>query len=384
MGIRHVVFATAVLAIEFCLGISPSEAKEDAPTKPALAPLTSAHTFAQIRNGGETATLLIVDLSDSAVRAVDLSSIHKHYSPEAFDVIARFSTSELDGYASRSQDIRSFPLDKLIGVGPRGLAHIAVGTNYPEHGKEAGMRDGAFLFPKLAPARGPRTEVATSPGVLLDYEVEVCARFDREVRSLADFDTARIGFFLCGDFSDRATLFRNIDLRNPYSGDGFPDAKSGADRFPVGPFLVVPRDWKQFVPSLSITTYVNGDLRQHADAGDMIKDLRTIVSDTLAEAGTRTWAYQNDRIPMIGRAAISTGTAVLTGTGDGVVFREPDPKLLKEIQIAKSRGEQLKVIDRYIAEEDAKQIYLQPGDRVRHESNYLGWIDSRVVNARTR
>jgi 2-keto-4-pentenoate hydratase/2-oxohepta-3-ene-1,7-dioic acid hydratase in catechol pathway len=379
MGFKQTAFTAVLLSMGICLGNSSSEAKERAPAKPALAPLHSAHTFAQIHQGKNVATLLIIELTADSVRAIDLSAMNKHYSRDAFDVVSSFTSAELDGYASRTQSVRSFPISELIGVGPRGLAHIAVGTNYPEHGKETGMDEGAFLFPKLSPADGPRTEVVTSPGVLLDYEVEVCARFDREVRSLADFDAARKGFFLCGDFSDRATLFRNINLRNPYSGDGFADAKSGADRFPVGPFLVVPRDWKRFLPSVTISTYVDDNLRQNANAGDMIKDLRTVVEETLAEAGTRTWSYQASRILMIQRAAIPTDIAILTGTAEGVVFREPSPKLVKEIQAAKNRVDQLAIINRYISEEDAKRIYLQPGDRVRHESNYLGWIDAQVV-----
>lgn len=384
MGFIQIAGTSAVLFLAIGLGSASSKAEARGPDRPTLAPLQAAHTFAQAHQGKQTATLLIVELSTDAVRAVDLSAINGHYSRDAFDVIGNFTSAELDGYASGTRHARSIPIDQLIGVGPRGLAHIAAGTNYPEHGKETGMDEGAFLFPKLSPAQGPRTEVATSPGTLLDYEVEVCARFDREIRSLADFDAARKGLFLCGDFSDRATLFRNINLANPYSGDGFADAKSGADRFPVGPFLVVPRDWKQFLSSVTITTYVQGNLRQNANAGDMIKDLRSIAEQTLAEAGTRTWSYQSRRIPMVRRTAIATDSAILTGTAEGVVFREPSPELIEEITAAKTRDRQLKIIDRYISEQAANRIYLQPGDRVRHESNYLGWIDTTVIAEHAR
>jgi 2-keto-4-pentenoate hydratase/2-oxohepta-3-ene-1,7-dioic acid hydratase in catechol pathway len=381
MGFKRSVYAAALMSLGMGLGTSLSRAEQNVPAQPALAPIQTAHTFAQLHRGEKIATLLVVGLSTDSIRAIDLSAINEHYSPDAFDVVSSYSAVELDGFASRTERIESYPVDQLIGVGPRGVAHIAAGTNYPEHGKETGMDEGAFLFPKLSPAGSPRAQVATAPGVLLDYEVEVCARFDREVRSLADFDAARKGLFLCGDFSDRATLFRNINLGNPYSGDGFADAKSGSDRFPTGPFLVVPRDWKQFLQSLTIRTYVDDSLRQNANAGDMIKDLRGIVEEALAEAGTRTWSYRNGRIVMLKRTAIGTDSAILTGTAEGVVFQEPSPELVKEITAAKDRAQQLAIIDRYIAEEGAKRIYLQPGGRVRHESNYLGWIDAKVVAA---
>ena len=130
-----------------------------------------------------------------------------------------------------------------------------------------------------------------------------------------------------------------------------------------------------------IETYVNGERRQRAKAGDMIKDLRTIVTETLDSAATRTWAYQGARVPMVSRPAIGTDSAVLTGTGDGVVFKEPGPAVITELMGAKDRAGQLAVIERYLAGEVDKRMYLQPGNQVRYTSNYLGSIDSQVVAA---
>ncbi|MCR6684907.1 fumarylacetoacetate hydrolase family protein [Pseudoxanthomonas sp.] len=350
---------------------------------PELAPPALAHTFAQVRDpGGRIATLLVVGLDPEQVRAIDLSAASGLYAADAFDVVAMFDAGQLDALARTGAPVRHQRHGELLGVGPRGLAHVAAGTNYPEHGKEVGMDQGTFLFPKLSPAGGPRATVTAAPGVLLDYEVEVCARFDREIRSLADFDASRIGLFLCGDYSDRAALFRNIDLRDPYSGDGFADAKSGADRFPAGPFLVVPRDWRAFLAATTLQTRVDGRLRQDVRAADMIRNLRDIVGEALAGAAEgRTWSYRHERIRALRRDAIPTSTAVLTGTGDGVVFREPRPELVAELLQAADRPAQRTIIDRYIGEEDARRIYLQPGNRVRYQSNYLGWIDTEVVAA---
>lgn len=343
-----------------------------------LAPVDQAHTFAQVRQGEQVSTLLVLALDADKVSAIDLSAASGLYSADAFDVIKRFDAAALDRLARQAKPATSYARGLLLGVGPRGLAHIAAGTNYPAHGAEVGMNE-AFLFPKLSAASGPRTSVVAAPGALLDYEVEVCARFDRELRSVADFDAARKGFFLCGDFSDRATLVREINLKNPASGDGFADAKSGPDRFPVGALLVVPRDWKAFLDGVTIETFVDGQQRQRAKAGDMIKDLRAIVSETLQDAGSRSWSYAGGRIPMVERAAIGTESAVLTGTGDGVVFKEPEPAVIGSVMRAKDRSEQLALIDRYLAAEDAKRIYLQPGNKVRHASNVLGWIESTVL-----
>ena len=96
---------------------------------------------------------------------------------------------------------------------------------------------------------------------------------------------------------------------------------------------------------------------------------------------TRTWSYQGARIPMVGRAAIGTDSAVLTGTGDGVVFKKPDGATMKALMTAKNRADQLAVIDGYIAGEVAKRIYLQPGNTVLYTSNRLGSILTTVVPA---
>ncbi len=363
------------------IGLAGSASASDgpaAPLKPSIAPLQTAHTFAQVQEGGRTSTLLVVAMGKDAVHAIDLSAMRQHYSADAFNVIEQFSAATLDQLARRTQEVRSYPIDRLLNVGPRGVRHIAAGTNYTAHGEETGL-DEAFLFPKLSPATGPRAKVSAAPGTLLDYEVELCARFDREIRSMADFDAARKGFFLCGDFSDRATLVRNLNLQDILSGDGFPDAKSGPDRFPAGALLVVPHDWERFVDSVTISTWVDGKRRQYAQASDMIKDLRTIVQETLAEAGTRTWSFRDGRIPMIERGAIGTDSAILTGTGEGVIFQEPDETVMKSVMGAPDRAAQLVQIERYLAAEQAKRIYLQPGQQVRYESNYLGRIVSDVV-----
>lgn len=361
---------------------SPAHAASDAMLPLALAPLAKAHTFAQVPQGDRTSTLFVLKIDGTGVTAIDLSARTGLHSADAFDVIKHFDTAALDELACQPGSTRQYPLADLAGVGPRGIDQIAAGTNYPAHGEEVGVDD-AFLFPKKSPAIGPRSALTVAPGMLMDYEVEICARFDRELRAVADFDAARKGFFLCGDYSDRATLIRKVNLKNILSGDGFADAKSGHDRFPVGPFLVVPRDWRAFLQDVRIETYVDGQRRQHASAGDMIKDLRAIVEETLAEAGTRTWSYQDRRIPLVARAAIGTDSAVLTGTGDGVVFKTPDAATMKAVMTAKDRAAQLDVIDAYLAGEIDRRIYLQPGNTVIYTGSHLGAIHTTVIPAAT-
>jgi 2-keto-4-pentenoate hydratase/2-oxohepta-3-ene-1,7-dioic acid hydratase in catechol pathway len=125
-------------------------------------------------------------------------------------VMSKVGTTGLEA-ALRSADRRELAIKDLLPAAGGGVRHLATGTNFREHAKEAGI-DTVFNFPKFGPATPARSTVKLRPGALLDYEVEICARFDRDIRSLADFDAARKGFFLCGDFTDRARLLRLIDL----------------------------------------------------------------------------------------------------------------------------------------------------------------------------
>ncbi|MET0290164.1 MAG: fumarylacetoacetate hydrolase family protein [Pseudoxanthomonas sp.] len=343
-----------------------------------LAPPSEARTFAQVRSFGKLTTLLVVGIEGDAVRGIDLSSPRQHYAADLFDVISDFTDDELEAASEERGRVRQYRLGELLHVGPRGQRHPAAGTNYAEHARETGL-EGVFLFPKLSAASPPRTEVATGPGVLLDYEVELCARFDREIRRLEDFDQARKGLFLCGDFTDRATLFKKIRLDDVTSGDGFADAKQGADRFPAGQFLVIPKDWKRFMDRIELRTLVNHATRQSTTAGRMLKDLRTLVGESLDVSNARTWSYREHRIPLLRNGVIGTESAVLTGTSEGVVFQEPAGTVMQALMQAKSRQAQLDVIDAYATAEERRKVYLQPGDTVRYESNYLGRIEATVV-----
>lgn len=67
-----------------------------------------------------------------------------------------------------------------------------IGTNFPEHAEEASSGS-VFQFPKFGARSPARTTVKREDGILLDYEVELCGRFDRDITALDDFDAATKG-----------------------------------------------------------------------------------------------------------------------------------------------------------------------------------------------
>ncbi len=352
-----------------------------------LASPQDALTVAQIRRGEAITTLLVVRVDGTHAQVIDLSALSGLDDSNPFSVVGHFEREILEKMASSPSKLIKFPISELLPIGPVGTRQIAAGANYPEHGAEAEI-DEVFLFPKISKITPPVSRIATGPGVLLDYEVEICARFDRSIRSMADFEAATVGLFLCGDFSDRAELARNVDLKNVASGDGFADGKSGDDRFPVGALLVLPKDWKTFLRTTSISTHVNDERRQFATGGEMIKDLRSLVAAALKYGATRTWNYAGGRIPLFDAGVgISTDVALLTGTGEGVVFRPPSAQFMARLM--PEEGEPSKetvgaVIGDWVREAEASRQYLQPGDVVRYSSNRLGTILVNVELASAR
>ena len=346
-----------------------------------IVPIEQALTLAQVRQGGQLQTILVIEDKGSKIRGFNLSAAFNLFPTDPMDLVAEIGADRIRDKFERN-DTRSteFNRNELIIPPVMGSSQVAAGVNYADHGVEAGL-DEVFLFPKFSKPSYFESTIPVSDKMLLDYEVELCCRFQQDISDMGDFQNSIKGFFLCGDFTDRAMLLRKIDIDDVASGRGFTDAKSGESRFPVGPYIVVPRDWSAFVSRVKIQTKVNGEIRQAADASEMIKKLDSIVSDTLQEGGDTRWVYQGKGIPLIDPAMIAKGQSILTGTPDGVVFNQPSTgykiwkgtKWFFTLGFLRS-GPVDYVLEEYIKESHEAKIYLQPGDIVELTSNYLGSI----------
>jgi 2-keto-4-pentenoate hydratase/2-oxohepta-3-ene-1,7-dioic acid hydratase in catechol pathway len=386
--IHKVLVAALLLSSAACDDRSKTNAvsREASPLVPVVAAAQTAFTFAQSRNpAGRIVTLLVTGLGRDVVQAIDLTSIGAPLDSDVFDVMSKIGSAGLDG-ALKAADRRNYAMDSLLPAGGAGLRHIATGTNFREHAEEAGVGE-VFNFPKFGPATPARTSVVLRPDALLDYEVEICARFDRDVGSVTDFDAARKGFFLCGDFTDRARLMRLVDPKNVASGRGFSDAKSAPDFFPTGAFLVIPRDWKTFVGRERMSTEVNGEVRQDARGGEMMLDFRGIVRKALTNGGGGSYTYHGSSVPLLAGGTIKRGAVVMSGTSEGVVFVPPSARdyLMGGTRYIFTgpmfRGEsaQRVMIEGFIDKERQAGRYLQSGDVVNHRSSTMGDLTVRVT-----
>ncbi|WP_326914661.1 fumarylacetoacetate hydrolase family protein [Sphingopyxis chilensis] len=364
--------------------ISP-EAK---PIAPRLAPASVAFTLAQtVNDAGETVTLLVTTYEGGdTIEAIDLTTEGAPAGADIFDAIAAVGDDKLHALQMAGGSQSRYALGNLLPSGAMTDRHLATGTNFAEHAKEAGSNT-VFNFPKFGKPSPARTTLVVHPGTLMDYEVEISVRFDRDVASLADFEAARKGFFLCGDFTDRATLLREIDPQNVPSGRGFSDAKSGPDYFPTGPFLVVPHDWRAFVKDERIVTRVNGTVKQDARGSAMILDFEALVAKALTNGGGGNYTYKGSKVPLLEQDTIPRGAAVMSGTSEGVLFMPPMPEdkkggIIDHILLGRFlRGKSpfFSVINRFVRNELKAGRYMKVGDTVEHLSSTMGALVVRLV-----
>lgn len=367
------------------LQFNPASFEKD-PLVQRLAPPEEATTLAQFRNAeGEIRTVLVTGYNKETVVGIDLRELG---APQTNDPFEALSGADITPVLSDNADnvpIISLPIANLLAAGPTGTQHIGTGTNFPEHADEANSSS-VFQFPKFGPATAARTQVIAVAGVLLDYEVEICVRFDRTLRAPHDFDVAVKGFFLCGDFTNRNALINLADPDNLNSGRGFSDAKSGPDFFPTGPFLVIPKNWKAFVASIRMTTNVNGSPRQDARGNEMTLDFKQLVDKAFRDMARPRFLYRENYWKLAPGDSIPPTMTLMSGTAEGTIFTPPSRGDMIDGAVAYALqggpfGKQTfvdVVRQTFIANELADGHYLQPGDAVHHGSNYLGDIVVKV------
>ncbi|MEM7006042.1 MAG: fumarylacetoacetate hydrolase family protein [Pseudomonadota bacterium] len=360
---------------------------EDDPFEQTIAETSDAITLAQYQNAeGETVTLLIEAYDGNLVQGVDLADLGAPRTEDPFAVLAAADSAQLQSPLSEEFPRQSVDVSRLLPAGPSGNQHLGIGTNFPEHAEEA-QSESVFNFPKFGTATPARTSVSAPAGGLLDYEVELCMRFDRPITSTADFDAAIKGVFLCADFTDRIKLLQIADLDNLDSGYGFSDAKSGQGFFPTGPLLVVPTDWKSFVADIRMMTHLNDEPRQDARGGEMILDFRALSEKVLADMGTARFFYQDDFFKLAPNARIEQNMAIMSGTSEGVIFTAPQRHDYIEILLGyifnggPLSGQALTdfAINQFIDSERSSGHFLKPGDRVIYQASSLGDISVEIT-----
>ena len=225
------------------------------------------------------------------------------------------------------------PLAEVILLAPieRPGKYLAIGMNYAKHLEEAdklGVKRSqhqTWFNKQTTCISGPFD--AIEPGVTekLDYEVELVAVIGAPARRVSETDAKDYVFGYCvgNDVSARDWQFHTPT---------FTMGKSFDTHGPIGPWIVTADEMGD-PHALELRCYVNGELRQRNNTGNMIHDLWKQIA-YLSTAFT-----------------LETGDLIATGTPEGVgVGMEPP-------------------------------VFLQPGDVVRCEVDRIGAIENRVAAA---
>jgi 2-keto-4-pentenoate hydratase/2-oxohepta-3-ene-1,7-dioic acid hydratase in catechol pathway len=308
--------------------------------EPLVADPAEALTFA--RNAG--GLLLVREHHANAVSGIDLSRIYGV--AETADLLTFFHRIGPDELRElQAQNIR-VPLADLILPVNYQSPYIAAGTNFSDHAEEVYHDDPPFLFPKLTAASDWQAGVPFVPR--LDFEAELCAFPLKDIEDPEQ--QPGFGFVLCNDFTDRWTLIRDIDLGGPMGLTGFAAGKGCEKCMPTGYLVVIPSAG-DFYQSIDVSLFVNDHLRQRFTMRHILWPLDEIVrmSFRMKDLPFENGAKVVDIMPL---DRIPRGTLILTGTAGGVIFKPANILF--------------------------QNYYLQPGDVVRTEATYLGFLRNEV------
>jgi len=185
---------------------------------------------------------------------------------------------------------------------------LAIGLNYVDHAKEAGMPipTEPIIFAKMPNCMvGPNDDVVIPKGsTKLDYEIEIAfvigtrARYVEEKNALSHV----AGYAICNDISER-----NFQLER---GGQWMKGKCAETFGPLGPWLTT-RDEIKDVQNLAMSLDVNGERRQTGNTKTMIFGIAHILH------------YMSQFM------VLEPGDVVATGTPPGVAQGMKPPKFLK-------------------------------------------------------
>ena len=185
---------------------------------------------------------------------------------------------------------------------------VAVGLNYIDHAKEAGLPipEEPVLFDKAANCiSGPNDPVMMPrDGLKLDWEVELGIVIGERASYVTERAALKhvAGFCLANDVSERAFQLER--------GGNWVKGKSAPTFGPLGPWLVTPDEIPN-VQRLKLWLDVNGQKRQRGSTKTMIFSVRKIVS------------YISNFM------TLDPGDVIITGTPSGVALGMKPQRWLK-------------------------------------------------------
>jgi 2,4-diketo-3-deoxy-L-fuconate hydrolase len=317
----------------------------------AIAPVQEALTFARYRGAdGALHLLLVTGYRDGRVTGLDLQEEGSTQEPDPIPLFRSIGYDTLAEVASIGAEPVTVDVAALELPFTPQPHNVGVGANYREHARESGVGETPFVFPKMAMPTPFASDVAKLDSRLLDYEAELGLVL-LDPLAVGMITPSRLGLVLTNELTDRWALVRNFKPGATMGTTGFADGKSRAGFAPIGPLLVIPRDFESFYPRIELRAYVDGRLRQRDHAANMTWRPAEIITRVFERASVPF--YRADQtIPLLPGDVMPAGTIIFSGTPAGVIFKP------------------LNVVNPW--------VYLQPGSEVVVSGDFLGSIRNRI------
>lgn len=209
---------------------------------------------------------------------------------------------------------------------------ICVGANYKAHAEEANFAvpEYPIYFAKFANSLAGHQEEVVLPDFVNqgDYEVELVAVIGERTHQVSKEEALEkvYGYATGNDLSARKEQFRSNQWMYGKAIDGFA---------PIGPYLVTA-DEVADPQNLTLSCWVNGERRQHANTKDMIFPIAEIISD-LSQIMT-----------------LEPGDLIYTGTPEGVILGMEE------------------------------KVWLKAGDEIICEVEGIGRLENRLVKVKSK
>ena len=233
---------------------------------------------------------------------------------------------------------RSLPLAevRLLAPVPHPPKFLAIGLNYADHVKEAGLEAPTFpvFFNKQTTCIIGPGDAIHRPRVsqMLDFEGELAVVIGRRCRHVPAARAHEVvgGYLVCNDVTARDWQFTapTMTLGKSFDTHG-----------PIGPW-VVTADEIADPQKLRIRTWVNGNLMQDASTAEMIFGVAQQI-ETLSTAFT-----------------LEPGDIVSTGTPAGVGIARQPWVLLAPGDVVKVEVEGIGTLENHVVEEPADTAIL--------------------------
>lgn len=264
---------------------------------------------------------------------IDLRSAAPHLSPNPVDILATGPTG-IEAIERAIRAGRRFPLGQVKLKAPVGRPGkiLGIGLNYRDHAKETNREPPTtqMWFNKQATSLHGPFDPVLMPAVsaALDYEVELVVLIGKRGRHVPRERAHEIvaGYMTGCDYSVRDWQRATPTM---IMGKGF-DTHA-----PVGPWITTP-DEAGDVSNMSLKCWVNGELRQNGNTGEMIFDVASQIEHL-------TKAF-----------ALEPGDLIFTGTPAGVGAAFTPPKFVKAGDTVRVEVERLGAIEAVIVQETAR------------------------------